>query len=312
MKKHRITVALALCLLASCVMAETSSRIRILVVDGYGNHDWRNTTRYIQHILDESELFDTTITTYPLDGGANAQTRWNPAFSTYDVVIQTVNDLGGRGPRWSGPVEKAFEDFVAQGGGLYVFHSGNNAFAQWSEYNRMIGLGWRDKDFGVAITVADDGTINRLPAGAGERTSHGKRVDALVTRIGEHPIGKGIPRQWQAADIEIYRYARGPAENLGVLSHARDPSTGLNFPIEWVVHYGQGRVYNATFGHLWKDQVTPTGLQCAGFQTVFVRALQWLAHRDVDASLPKDFPGDSAPSLRTVGPDILCASAVVK
>jgi type 1 glutamine amidotransferase len=157
----------------------------------------------------------------------------------------------------------------------------------------------------VAITIADDGTVNRLPAGEGERTSHGKRVDALVTRVGEHPIEKGLPRQWRAADIEIYRYARGPAENLSVLSYANDPATELNFPIEWVVHYGQGRVYNATFGHLWRDQVIPTGLQCAGFQAVFVRALQWLAHSMVDTSLPQDFPGVGAPSLRTDGPEIL-------
>ena len=305
MNKRRFTVALALCFLLICAMADAAPRIQVLVVDGYGNHDWQNTTRYIQHILDESRLFDTTVTTYPLDGGADAEAHWNPAFSTYDVVIQTVNDLGGRGPRWSRSVEKALEDFVSQGGGLYVFHSGNNAFAQWPEYNRMIGLGWRDKDFGVAITIADDGTVNRLPAGEGERTSHGKRVDALVTRVGEHPIEKGLPRQWRTADVEIYRYARGPAENLSVLSYASDPSTELNFPIEWVVHYGQGRVYNATFGHLWKNQVIPTGLRCAGFQTVFVRALQWLAHRTVDTNLPQDFPGVGAPSLRTDGPEIL-------
>lgn len=298
MNSRRIIVPLLLCCMFSSASAEQAERIQVLIVDGYGNHDWSRTTGYIQQILDASDLFDITVSTYPLESGADAEALWNPDFAGHDVVIQTVNDLGGRGPRWSRSVEKALEDFVSQGGGLYVFHSGNNAFAEWPEYNRMIGLGWRHKDFGPAITISDNGALVRLPAGEGERTGHGKRTNALITRVGEHPIEENIPRQWRAADIEIYQYARGPAENLTVLSYARDPSTGLNFPVEWVVNYDSGRVFNATFGHLWTGQADPTGLQCAGFQTIFLRALQWLAGRDVDASLPGDFPGIDVPSLR--------------
>ena len=275
-----------------------ATRTRVLIVDGYGNHDWPRTTHYIRCILDQAGIFDVSVSTYPLQQNADAVARWRPRFSDYDVVIQTCNDLNGSGPRWPRPVEKALEDYVSHGGGLYVFHSANNAFAGWPEYNRMIGLGWRNQDFGPALTVNDDGTVVRLPPGEGQGTGHGNRLDALITRIGDHPIGQNLPRTWRAADIEIYRYARGPAENLTVLSYARDPATKLNFPIEWVVAYDQGRVYNSTFGHLWKDQPVPTGLECAGFQTIFVRALQWLAHKDFAPTCPLDFPGTAKPSLR--------------
>ena len=154
--------------LIACAWAAPATHTRVLIVDGYGNHDWQRTTRYIRLILDHAGLFDTTVSTYPLHGGADEVARWAPHFSGYDVVIQTCNDLNGNGPRWPRPVEKELEDYVAHGGGLYIFHSANNAFAGWPEYNRMIGLGWRNKNFGPALTVNDDGSVMRVPPGEGQ------------------------------------------------------------------------------------------------------------------------------------------------
>ena len=101
-----------------------------------------------------------------------------------------------------------------------------------------------------------------------------------------------------AADIEVYRYGRGPAENLTVLSHAKDPKLGINFPVEWTVAYGKGRVYNSTLGHVWKDQAEPQGIRCAGFQTLLQRTVQWLAGQEVDSSVPADFPTKDTARLR--------------
>ena len=58
---------------------------------------------------------------------------WRPNFSAYDVVIQTCNDING-GPSWPREIQLALEDYVARGGGLYVWHSGNNAFATWPAF----------------------------------------------------------------------------------------------------------------------------------------------------------------------------------
>jgi len=295
MKKSGMLVLLVFCwcgLVANGEGAEKKT-IEVLIVDGFSNHDWQHTTRCIRAILEQSSEFDVSVSTYPPDGDE----AWDPQFSKYDVVIQTCNDIGG-GPQWPRRVEQALEDYVEQGGGLFVFHSANNAFPHWDAYNRMIGLGWRKVDFGLAITIEADGAVIRIPAGEGEKTSHGKRVDALLTRLGDHPIHAGLPRQWVAADIEIYRYARGPAENLTVLSFAQDIKTGLNFPIEWAVAYGDGRVYNSTFGHVWKTQTEPKGICCAGFQTLLPRAIFWLAGNEIDPALPEDFPTSKSASLR--------------
>ena len=271
--------------------------IRVLIVDGFSNHDWRQTTHYIRAILEETREFSVSVSTAPPDATSPGWDEWRPPFEDYDVVVQNCNDIGG-GPSWPQPVRTALEQYVRRGGGLYVWHSGNNAFADWPEYNEMIGIGWRDRTYGTALIVGDDGRLARVPPGEGESTGHGARFDALITRFGDHPIGHGLPRQWLAANIEVYYYVRGPAKHVQVLSYAREPNTQLNWPTEWTVRYGRGRVYTSTFGHVWKGDSQPVTVRDAGVQTLLVRGLQWLAHRPVRRSVPPDFPTASAISVR--------------
>jgi type 1 glutamine amidotransferase len=87
-------------------------------------------------------------------------------------------------------------------------------------------------------------------------------------------------------------------ENLTVLSWAEDPKTRERWPIEWTVQYGEGRVYNSTFGHVWRDETDPVDFRCAGFQTILVRAMQWLAKHPVTFPVPPDFPTETNIVLR--------------
>jgi type 1 glutamine amidotransferase len=276
------------------MLSAAEKPIRVLVVDGFSNHDWEHTTQLLKGGM-EGAGFKVDVSTYP--SAAVERAAWQPEFQAYDVVVQNCNDIKSK-DRWPRAAETALEEYVRNGGGLYVFHSANNAFPEWPEYNRMIGLGWRNRNFGSAITLDEEGEETRIPPGEGENTGHGKRADVLLTRVGDHPIHEGLPRQWIAADIEVYRYARGPVENLTVLSFAKDEKTGLNFPSEWVVEYGEGRVYSSTLGHVWHDQNDPKGMQCAGHQTLVPRVVQWLAKRKVNGTVPADFPSATEPSLR--------------
>lgn len=283
--------------MASPVAArESHAPIRVLIVDGFSNHDWQLTTRYIRAILEPTRLFAVDVSTAPPAAAAPGWDEWRPQFDRYDVVIQNTNDIFG-GPPWPQPVRQSFERFVRQGGGVYIWHSANNAFADWPEYNEMIGLGWRNKDYGTALVVGDDGRLSRIPPGQGDNTGHGARFDALITNLGDHPIHRGLPQQWRAADIEVYYYVRGPAKNLQVLSWAREPKTQLNWPTEWIVRYGRGRVYTSTFGHVWKGDTQPVTVRDIGVQTLLVRSLQWLARRPVDFPAPENFPTAQATSI---------------
>lgn len=298
MKLPRLLFLLVAFPLALFAADPVPAKIRVLIVDGCSNHDWQLTTRSIRAILEPTGLFDVAVSTSPATAASPGWDEWRPKFSDYDVIIQQYNDINGGAP-WPAEVRTAFADYVRNGGGVYVWHSGNNAFADWPAYNQIIGLGWRKKDQGIALQIAADETIIRLPVGEGNNTSHGPRFDALIVRLGDHPIHQGLPRRWQAADIEVYNYARGPAENVEVLSYAYDAvRTKLNWPIEWTVRYGAGRVYTSTLGHVWKGDVQPVTVRDAGVQTLLVRAVQWLAQRPVTWPVPADFPTADATSVR--------------
>jgi hypothetical protein len=292
--RRRLFIALLCSLIASSVVtdayaAKPAKPIRVLIVDGFNNHDWRLTTHYIRGILEPTGLFAVDVSTSPPDANAAGWDQWRPQFDKYDVVIQNCNDWGG-GPSWPEPVQKDFAHFVRRGGGVYIWHSANNAFPKWPEYNDMIGIGWRPKEYGTAISVGENGKLVQTPPGEGENTGHGKRFNAVINRIGDHPIHVGLPRQWTAADIEVYYYLRGPAKNLDVLSYAHEPKTQMNWPTEWTVRYGRGRVYVSNFGHVWKGDTQPVTVRDVGVQTLTVRGVQWLAHRRVDFPIPANFP----------------------
>jgi len=296
LRRLRVALLLLVALFAGGGIAPAPAEpalIRALIVDGFSNHDWRKTTRFIRATLERTGRFAVDVSTY------EENVDWRPDFASYDVVIQNSNNIQQPELRWPRAVEEALEIYVREGGGLLVYHSANNAFPHWPEYDRMIGLGWRDKDHGPALQLSSEGEIRRIPAGEGEGTSHGPRQDTLVHRLTPHPIHKGLPERWLTPDVEVYAYARGPAENLTVLSYGRHHATDAWWPLEWVVEYGDGRVYNSSFGHIWgDDEGTPARVRCAGFQTVLVRAAEWLATGDVTLPVPDDFPGEDAVSIR--------------
>jgi type 1 glutamine amidotransferase len=272
--------------------------IRVLIVDGFSNHDWKMTTWMVRHILEETGLFEVTVSTAPNSADSLSRTSWDPAFDQYAVVIQNTNNIQDTALRWPRRVERKLEDYVRGGGGLYVLHSANNAFACWPQYDTIIGLGWRSKGTGFALQLDSADGITRVPPGQGEGTNHGERFDAMIHIVNRHPINQGYPSKWRTASMELYRYARGPAENITVLSAAADSVTGRIFPVEWVVRYGNGRVYGSSMGHLWKGDVYPVSYRSIDFQTTLIRATEWLATGRVTYPVPLNFPTAAATSLR--------------
>lgn len=235
------------------VHAQSSPRIAVLIVDGFSNHDWKQTSAVTKWILEESGRFQVDISTIP--AGSVARIAWNPTFTNYAVVIQNTNNIQNTRLRWPPHAERNLEAYVRNGGGLYVLHSANNAFAHWKEYDKMIGLGWRKKSEGYALEIGQSKKVARIPPGEGQGTGHGNRFNALIQILNPHPINKDYPSQWQTANTEVYYFPRGPAENLTVLSYAYDStSTKRTWPVEWVVTYGAGRVYNSSMGHLWPGE----------------------------------------------------------
>ncbi len=285
---------------ASAVEPPLPPRLSLLIVDGMNNHDWPRATRILKGVLESSGRFTVDVSTSPTaDASAEAWDRWRPNFASYDVVLNNFN--GGHKPtslHWPREVEKALEDYVIGGGGLVIYHSANNSFRNWPAYNEMIGLGWRDTEFGPSLIVSEDEKVVEIPTGQGRNPGHGPEHDFLVTVLNaNHPVTKGLPTKWLHPREQLTHGQHGPAKNMTVLTYARSKDTGENEVMDWVIPYGKGRVYVTMLGHLWKDEPDPA-LRCIGFQTILIRGCDWAATGDVCYLVPEDFPTATQMRLR--------------
>lgn len=272
----------------------TRQPIKVLIVDGMSNHSWQQTTRIVKAIYALGGFFSVDVSTAPAVSTASAWQAWQPKFMDYEVVLMNYNSGDVVGSlNWPRDKQTQLEEFVKGGGGLYALHAANNSFPEWPEYNNMIATGWRRKDFGFALKVENSGAVTRIPAGTGDNTGHGNRADAAIRILERHPINKGYPAAYLSSSLEIYQYARGPAANCKVLSYAYDgPASGntlINWPIELLVEYGQGQVYNATPGHVWAGETLPNAVRDISFQTTLIRATEWLARKEVLYPVPTEF-----------------------
>jgi type 1 glutamine amidotransferase len=283
--------------MAAGATGQDSPRWRALLIDGQNNHgNWPETSAMMRSYLEETGLF-------AVDGARTAKEgtdpTFNPQFSDYQVVVSNYN-----GAAWPEATQRAFAEYVQAGGGFVVIHAADNAFSEWPEYNRMIGLGgWggRNEHSGPLVYFDANGKIVR-DASAGAGGHHGQQHDFAITiRDAEHPITKGMPGQWLHVNDELYDSLRGPAQEMGVLATAySDPATGgtgRHEPMILVVQYGKGRIFHTPMGHGNDSQ------KCVGFIATFQRGAEWAASGQVTQTIPDDFPTESRRESRPFQPE---------
>lgn len=272
--------------------ASRAPKIRVLIVDGQNNHDWKSTTPILKHIFEESGRFTVDVATSPAQG--EDMSGFRPKFAEYDVVVSNYN-----GEPWPDATQRDFESFVAGGGGFVSVHAADNAFPKWPAYNRMIGLGgWGDrteKD-GPYVYIGKDGKLVR-DASVGSGGNHGTQHEFQVrTRDADHPIMRGLPEVWLHAKDELYERLRGPAEDMQVLATAfaapEQGGSGHHEPLLMAIEYGNGRVFHTALGH------ADYSMNCVGFVTTLLRGTEWAATGEVTIPVPEDFPTAEKSSSR--------------
>jgi type 1 glutamine amidotransferase len=301
MNKFHHLISLVLTTVACCIglggihgsfASAAEAKLRVLIVDGQNNHNWRGMTPPIKADLESSGRFTVDVVTTPVaKSPKSAWDSFHPDFAKYDVVLSNYN-----GEPWPAPVQKALEAYVAGGGGLSIIHAANNAFPEWTEFNKMIGLGWRGASYGDRLTVDESGKVVRTPKGEGPGSGHGPaHAYKIMIRDADHPITRGMPTEWMHAKDELYHGQRGPAENMQILGTAfsskENRGTGTSEPMIWVIPYGQGRVFTTVLGHVMgADDIA---IRCTGFKTVMLRGTEWAATGKVTIPIPDDFPSAS-------------------
>ena len=139
--------------------------IPTLLLTGENNHDWARSSPFIRDLLAQSGKFDVTLTQDPSSALEDIE-----GLAKYQLLFSDYN-----GPEWSELAQRNFEAAVRSGTGLVVLHAADNAFTGWVEYEKMVGLLWR------------------------EGTSHGEFHEFPVTIADkDHPVTAGL------ADFRIW------------------------------------------------------------------------------------------------------------
>jgi hypothetical protein len=233
--------------------------IRVLILSGRNNHDWRTTTPFLRTILVDSGRFDVRVEEEP--AGITPAT-----LAAYHALV-----LDYDGPRWGEVTEKAVEDFVKQGKGLVAVHAASYSFTgmevlgdghkhtgikqpPWPEYLKMIGGWWTEK------------------------TGHAPRHCFDVKLIDRnHPITQGLQESFVVSDELYHNHQMSPEVHILAASFD-DPAiggTGKDEPMLWTVPYGRGRVFYTALGH------DVAAMQETGFVSTFVRGTEWVASGSV-------------------------------
>lgn len=293
------------------------AKLKALIIDGQNNHVvWPKGTVMMKQYLEETGLFDVDVQRtkftwrserekefLPLAGAQATEDlpepktdpNFAPQFDQYDVVI---SNFGYKTAPWPKATQDAFVEYVKSGGGFVTVHAADNAFGDWPEYNRIIGLGgWggRPKNLGNYVYYSNDGKLIRDKK-AGPVGAHGPQHNIPIVVRADHPITAGLPSGWLSAKDECYSKLRGPAENMTVLATGKDMSgrapTDRHEPLLMVLQYGQGRIFHTTLGH------ESYSMEGVGFITTFLRGCQWAASGEVTLPVPEDFPTNEKSSSR--------------
>lgn len=250
---HKLALLLALPLSAQIAPVPDSfyfdtGKVRVLILTGRNNHDWRVTNPFLREVLQTTGRFDVRVTEEP--SGLTAET-----LRPYDVVVSNYC-----GPRWGETAEKAIEAFVRNGKGLVAVHAASYPFGEtavlgermtrtgvhqqpWHAWGDMVGATWSDAE---------------------PKTGHGPR-DAfnVVFQDTAHPVTAGLGERFVTSD-ELYRNFR-LKPGIHVLAQGRGK------PLLWTMAYGKGRVFHTALGHDLDAMHTP------GFVATYARGTEWAA-----------------------------------
>ena len=232
--------------------------IKLLIMSGKNNHDWKKTTPALKKIYEESGRFTVEVA-----NDVKSLTAEN--FDKYDVIVCNYTTWPKiKGERWPKNTEKEFLKYIKEGHGFVLFHAASTAWNDWPEFGELIGMKWK-KGY----------------------TSHGYQ-HSFTIKISDinHPVTKGM-KDFQHVKDEMYakQIKSDIAQVLATAYSAKkQKGSGLVEPMIVITEYGKGRVFHNALGHC------VYGMSGAGFKTLMLRGTEWAATGKVTLPIPADLP----------------------
>lgn len=240
----RAAKILAVCALLLAAHSGSAAPLRILMLSGANNHDWRATTPVLKAILEENGLGAVTVET-------NVPAMRPESFSQYDAVLSNFNTFGQKNPGavWDAAMRAAFVEFIRSGHGLVVVHAGSSVFYDWPEFQQIAGVTWGK--------------------GTGHGQMHTNEIQIVSTG---HPVTAGLKNFetfdefWQHAQV-----ASGALALATVMPKKEFGGTGQPEPIAFATEFGHGRGFTLLLGHNVK------AMESDGFKALLRRGTEWAA-----------------------------------
>ncbi|MEI6177105.1 MAG: DUF6807 family protein [Verrucomicrobiota bacterium] len=260
MKLHsRIFIGIATMLgLAAASALGADAKLRVLILSGANNHDWKTTTPAIKASLQESGRFEVDVEDHVMDMKPES-------FAPYAAIVSNFNTFGKDTPKnkeWDAATKKGFLDHIAKGHGLVIVHAGSSVFYDWPEFHKLACGTWKDG------------------------TSHGAiHVNRVTFNDPDSPITRGLEPFW--IRDEFWQKTLMAPNAKALASVTPDPAfkgNGKKENILFSTEAGGGRGVAIMLGHDAASMKNPA------WQTLLQRGTEWAASGKVSIPPAKNWP----------------------
>ena len=220
--------------------AETRKVVIVTGID-YPGHKWKETAPALAGELRKDSRLKVDIVEKP-EFLASEKLR------DYSVVV--LHFMNWETPDPGEQARQNLARFVREGGGVVAVHFACGAFQGWPEFEKIVGRVYDPKlrghdpygSFQVTMTEAD------------------------------HPITHGL-KPFEITD-ELYTCLAGNLP-IQVLAESKSKVDGKDYPMAFVLNYGQGRVLHSPLGH------DVRAFEAEGVGELLRRGTAWVAHQPV-------------------------------
>ena len=227
-----------------------SDELKMLIMTGRNNHNWKQTTAVLDSTMKDCGLFSVDVTTEP-------DTLKFEDLKKYDALLNNWNSWPENNVRWPEAAEQGLLRYVDEGGGLVFFHSATSAFYTWPEFKQISTAAW-------IIDSTWHGPVSQVKVSVQNR---------------EHPITRGLADFFILDELWIDAEQNEAFQVLGTAANTGE-DTGEQ-PAIFVGTYGKGRIFHTILGH---DE---TALRNSGFQSLILRAAEWASTGQVSIPVSK-------------------------